>query len=174
MCHEAENVGRTCLVNSPIHAQFLSAAFLSPSISPGRDTSGDEAGSSRSENILSNTLFVWKLWGAGTRPGFQAAATSVSGTEWALGEFPWKQRREERGTGIYLLSRLPIGPGAFPTSLGDRRSLCINIVFKSSWFRMSRRLLPVLGVSTVITRALKPKASTLWISCSFSCRSVCT
>lgn len=83
-----------CLVNSLIHAKLLSVAFLFPSISSGWDTSGDKSwdtsgdksGSSRSENILSKILFVWKLWGAETRPDFPAAATLVSDMEWALGE----------------------------------------------------------------------------------------
>lgn len=94
--------------------------------------------------------------------------------EQALGDFLWKERRKEGREEICFLSCLPIGYGILPTSLGERRSFSNKFMCKSSSFRKSHRRLPVLGVSTVMTRALKPRDSALWTTCLLSCRSDCT
>lgn len=53
-----------------IHVKILSITFLFLSAPPWPEQSGDRLGGSRGENILSYSLFVWKLWGAGTRLEF--------------------------------------------------------------------------------------------------------
>lgn len=155
--------------------KLLSLAFLFPNTQPCPEHFWGQAGQlQRWEQFVLYSAYLEALSSRNSICFLNCCILSAwhrTGIEqWLLEE------RKKRGKRDGNLPRYtcPPGSGIFPTISGDPRSFNNNFFIKSTWFVMSFRLLPTLGTSTVMTRALKPRDSTFWIICLFICRFGCT